>query len=97
MLKRVTKYVEYCDCRHFWIDKECINQEDRQEKELAIQSMDLVYSRSDYPVALLSVRIESIEDLNLLVELLRESLLQMKRWCRFRNGDSRWAGRLERP
>ncbi|KAJ9664587.1 hypothetical protein H2201_005099 [Coniosporium apollinis] len=71
VLKRVTKYVEYCDCRYFWIDKECINQEDRQEKELAIQSMDLVYSRSDYPVALLSVRIESIEDLNLLVELLR--------------------------
>lgn len=59
----------------FWIDQESINQEDKEEKETAMQSMDLVYSNNDWPIALLWVRIETQEDLDLLIRLLRGQLI----------------------
>ena len=37
-----------------WIDKECIDQDNRDDKEAGIQSMDLVYQRSRWPVGLLN-------------------------------------------
>src|SRR2546423_5680856 len=49
-----------------WIDKECIMQDDPQDKELGIQSMDLVYERAPLCVALLDYTIETQEQLNLL-------------------------------
>ena len=70
VLDRVTKYVEYCESELFWIDMECIDQNDPKKKEAAIQSMDQVYSLSDFPVGLLSVQIESEEHMSLLTELL---------------------------
>ncbi|EON65863.1 hypothetical protein W97_05105 [Coniosporium apollinis CBS 100218] len=76
VLKRVTKYVKYRNCENFWIDKECVDQDDPGEQELAIQSMDLVYSLSRYPVALLSVRVESVENFSLLLELLRGAFVR---------------------
>jgi hypothetical protein len=42
----------------FWIDNECINQDDPEEKEVAMQSMDLVYSMSKHPLGLLTRLIE---------------------------------------
>lgn len=71
VLQRAIKFAEYRGCKYFWIDKECINQEDLIQKELAIQSMDLVYHSSDSPVALLPVCINDAECLTILVELLR--------------------------
>ncbi|KAF2459180.1 heterokaryon incompatibility protein-domain-containing protein [Lineolata rhizophorae] len=78
VLDRVTKYSDYCSCTLFWIDKECIDQEDSDKKELAMQSMDLVYSKSRYPVALLSVRIETEEELTILSEVLRNGAGNVK-------------------
>jgi hypothetical protein len=71
VLDRVTKYVEYCKSELFWIDKESIDQNDPKKLEAAIQSMDQVYSLSNFPVGLLSVQIESEEHMDLLTELLR--------------------------
>lgn len=79
VLDRVTKYAEYSKCRCFWIDQECIDQKDPQEQSLAIQSMDLVYSLSNYPVAILSIRIDSSEDLSTLAELLRGTFVREKK------------------
>ncbi|EXJ72410.1 uncharacterized protein A1O5_04914 [Cladophialophora psammophila CBS 110553] len=68
---RVTKFAAYIDCPYFWLDQECIDQEDEDEQEIAIQSMHLVYSRSQHPVALLSTaRIVSGQQLDLLTEIL---------------------------
>ncbi|KIW97349.1 uncharacterized protein Z519_02741 [Cladophialophora bantiana CBS 173.52] len=73
---RVTKFATYIDCPYFWVDQECIDQEDEDEKEIAIQSMDLVYSRSQHPIALLSAaRIVSGEQLDLLAEILSGSFI----------------------
>ncbi|OAP61265.1 hypothetical protein AYL99_03466 [Fonsecaea erecta] len=72
---RVSNFAAYIDCPNFWIDQECINQDDENEKEIAIQSMHLVYRHSDNPVALLTTRISDPEELDLLAELLRGSFV----------------------
>jgi hypothetical protein len=71
VLKRLLSFAAYVRCPNIWIDKECIDQEDKASKEAAIQSMDLVYSLSDYPVALLSTVIEYQTQLKILADLLR--------------------------
>ncbi|KAE8152771.1 heterokaryon incompatibility protein-domain-containing protein [Aspergillus avenaceus] len=75
VLDRVTRYVEsrrkVGDCiEGFWIDQQCIDQDDSEEKEVAMQSMEAVYSHSRFPIALLSVRIESLRDLETLEFIL---------------------------
>lgn len=59
--------------RGFWIDQECIDQDNEAEKQRAVQSIEYVYSYSAFPVALLSVRIESEDQLKNLVYILRRS------------------------
>lgn len=64
-----------------WIDQECIFQGDREDKEMGIQSMDLVYQRASHPVALLSLPMRSQLHLSALLkakdaeEFLPEELL----------------------
>jgi hypothetical protein len=52
VLRRVLSYTKYRDTPFFWIDRECIDQAERQA---AMDSMDLVYQRCHYPVALLEM------------------------------------------
>ncbi|KAF9889727.1 hypothetical protein FE257_007033 [Aspergillus nanangensis] len=56
----------------FWIDQECIAQDDLEEKTLAINSMEYVYRRSQFPVGLLSVCIESEDELSTLKCVLEQ-------------------------
>ena len=79
VLDRVTRYAKYRNCTLFWIDQECVEQQHPRKKELAIQSMDLVYSLSNHPVALLHVSIDSIEDLNILTDLLTGYFVKVNR------------------
>lgn len=58
--------------RGFWIDQECIDQDNEAEKQRAVQSIEYVYSYSAFPVALLSVQIESEDQLKNLVYILGE-------------------------
>ncbi|KAI2614674.1 uncharacterized protein GGS25DRAFT_472680 [Hypoxylon fragiforme] len=67
---RVLNYADHVDCENIWIDRECIDQEDEAEQEAAIQSMHLVYSLSRRPIALLTRPIETIEELDLLTDLM---------------------------
>lgn len=76
VLDRVIAYANYrqargTSVRGFWIDQECIDQENEAEKQRAVQSIEYVYSHSALPVALLSVRIESEDQLENLVYILR--------------------------
>jgi hypothetical protein len=70
--------LDYCNRELFWLDQECINQKRPKEMEAAIQSMDQVYSFSNFPVALLSVRIESEKHMGLLTELLHRKFVRDK-------------------
>ncbi|KIX96810.1 uncharacterized protein Z520_07530 [Fonsecaea multimorphosa CBS 102226] len=72
---RVSKFAAYIACPYFWVDRECINQKNKNEKEVALQSMHLVYRHSDHPVALLTKRIVCPEQLDLLAALLSGSLV----------------------
>ena len=54
VMSRAIKFAANKSQRFIWIDKECIDQEDRNDKEAGIQSMDLVYQRSAWPVGLLN-------------------------------------------
>ena len=71
ILNRAIAYMKCVQCTNLWIDRECIRQDQSPEQELAIQSMDLVYSWSRFPIALLSVRINNSRELYLLTRLLR--------------------------
>jgi hypothetical protein len=86
VLDRVVKYARHYGCKYFWIDKECINQDDSKQKELAIQSMDLVYQLSSYPIALLSIRIHCAEWLNILANLLNGAFVEEKPSFKLRYG-----------
>ena len=55
VLQRVLEYAKEVECEHFWIDQECFDQDDPEEHQAAMDSMDLVYKHSDFPVALLEI------------------------------------------
>lgn len=55
--ERASAYMEYCENELLWVDQGCINQYDKVEKEVTVQTMDLVYSLSKFPVASLHVSI----------------------------------------
>jgi len=59
VVKRAIKFAASRGVKFIWIDQECIEQDDREDKELGVQSMDLVYQRSYYPLGLLEVKIEN--------------------------------------
>lgn len=72
---RVIAYTKYHEMGGFWIDKEGINQKNSEEKAIAVQSMDLVYSNSARPVGLLFTPIKTKDDLTLLRNLLRQEFI----------------------
>ncbi|KAH6955988.1 hypothetical protein BKA56DRAFT_602692 [Ilyonectria sp. MPI-CAGE-AT-0026] len=63
------------DLSVLWIDRECIPQRECNEKKIALHAMDLVYAKSNHPVALLSMRIRLREDLALLTQLMSGELV----------------------
>ncbi|KAI2619382.1 hypothetical protein GGS26DRAFT_330424 [Hypomontagnella submonticulosa] len=67
---RVLNYADHVGCENIWIDRECVNQDNKAEKEAAIQSMHLVYNLSRWPIALLTRVITTAEELDLLADLM---------------------------
>lgn len=61
------------------------NLKNSREKEITIQSMDLVHNLSNYPVALLSISIKMNEELDTLAHLLRGSFVKEMRQKLFLN------------
>ncbi|KAI1447668.1 hypothetical protein F5Y02DRAFT_378088 [Annulohypoxylon stygium] len=68
--RRVLNYANHVRCENIWIDRECIDQQNEAAQEEAIQSMHLVYSLSECPIALLTCTIETEEELDLLANLI---------------------------
>ena len=71
---RVVSYAKHHNVDMIWIDRECVPQEECCEKDTAVQSMDLVYSFSQYSLGLLRSPIDTQKDLELLLKLLRGDL-----------------------
>lgn len=76
ILHRITKYLTNIGVSLFWIDQECINQEDRQAKSDAINAMDIVYRRSRFPLGLLSVPLTLERHINHIQQLLAGNLVE---------------------
>ncbi|KAF4453785.1 hypothetical protein F53441_3611 [Fusarium austroafricanum] len=74
---RMRRYMNRVDAKYLWIDKHCIQQEG-EPKQIGIQAMDRVYSLSEHPVALLSRRIKTMNQLYLLDEILSEDLVSAR-------------------
>ncbi|KAK3352871.1 heterokaryon incompatibility protein-domain-containing protein [Lasiosphaeria hispida] len=53
ILDRAVAFARESGFRFVWIDQECIDQDDAEEKAIAISSMDLVYSRATRSIALM--------------------------------------------
>ncbi|RFU26786.1 hypothetical protein B7463_g9556, partial [Scytalidium lignicola] len=74
VFKRARRYMDYVNVKYLWIDQHCIEQREGRAKETGMQAMDLVYSLSKYPVALLTRPIRSLDELRLLVQILKGQL-----------------------
>jgi hypothetical protein len=78
VMDRALRYAANKGLSFIWIDQECIEQDNPVEKELAIQSMHLVYRRSEYPLGLLTARLlhqEHIEALKFAIRYSFEELV----------------------
>ena len=80
VMDRALRYAAGKELSFIWIDQECIEQDDPVEKELAIQSMHLVYRLSERPLGLLTARIfqqQHVDALNFAIRYsFGESRLQ---------------------
>ncbi|CAG8977678.1 hypothetical protein HYALB_00009623 [Hymenoscyphus albidus] len=65
VLDRAIHFAAHCKVPFVWIDQEC------EEKETAIQSMDLVYQHAVASIRLLDVTITTQEDMDILDSMLR--------------------------
>jgi hypothetical protein len=70
VLERVLRYANHIGKCRIWIDKECSPQEDLVEKQTAMDSMDLVYSKSRHPVGLLAVAFDDQSEVDYLQTLM---------------------------
>ncbi|KAL8664897.1 MAG: hypothetical protein Q9168_007814, partial [Polycauliona sp. 1 TL-2023] len=66
ILDRAIKFAASRNLKLIWIDQECIDQDNREDKELGIQSMDAVYIRSRYPLGLLTCIVPSQRHIDVL-------------------------------
>jgi hypothetical protein len=90
IMDRVVRYVTHFNLSEFWIDQECIDQQDSRAKEFAIQSMDLVYRCSNRPLGILTTSLQQKGQLKLLNQMLlnefvvmNDSSPQLAHWVKF--------------
>jgi arginine repressor len=77
VLSRVLKYAKAVRTKFFWIDQECFDREHPEQHQAAMDSMDLVYKHSRYPVALLEITFGSGE-----VDLMGVLMSRVQEWPR---------------
>ncbi|KAI0388350.1 hypothetical protein F5Y17DRAFT_230254 [Xylariaceae sp. FL0594] len=82
---RTFNYMRAHDVKLLWVDRHSIWQPECKvdcthkmckQKQAAVQTMDLVYRLSLYPVGLLETRICSLDDLDLLITILEGKLVK---------------------
>ncbi len=82
---RTFNYMRARSVKCLWVDRQSLRQDECKaicthkmckQKHAAVQTMDLVYQRSDHPIALLENRMCSLDDLNILVAILAGKLVK---------------------
>lgn len=73
MLQRVIEWAHFCKCHFIWIDQECMDQRNAEDKQTGIQAMDLVYQRASFSVAVLEVEITEQRHIDALEVMLEGS------------------------
>ncbi|KXS98700.1 hypothetical protein AC578_1253 [Pseudocercospora eumusae] len=68
VIERALKFATCVGLSAVWIDQECINQSDREDKEAGINSMDIVYENAQTSLGLLSLQITDQKFLHFLDE-----------------------------
>lgn len=71
VISRAVQFARENNMRLVWIDQECINQDDPEDKEHSIQSMDMVYEQAYVSLGLFNAEIRTqsqLEALNTLYE-----------------------------
>ena len=70
-LRRAISFAKSQRLSYIWIDQECIEQDNPEDKQIGIQSMDFVYRQCAAAVGLVSLRINSqelMDDLHHVIE-----------------------------
>ncbi|KAI9878596.1 MAG: hypothetical protein M1830_000456 [Pleopsidium flavum] len=70
VLEKAIKYAADHDVGLIWIDQDCIQQDNAQEKEEQIQSMHMVYRMSNWPLPWLGTRTTHQAYVNALIALM---------------------------
>ncbi|KAI9859243.1 MAG: hypothetical protein M1813_007017 [Trichoglossum hirsutum] len=70
ILDRAIRFAMEVGLKLIWIDQECIEQDDRLDKELGIQSMDQVFQNALIAIAVLNCKITKQEHLDALFDLV---------------------------
>ncbi len=73
VLDRAISYAVHHDIRAIWIDQECIDQSDPEDKQVGIQAMDLVYQRASHPLAILNTYIETQNQMDAFAAMVKGS------------------------
>ncbi|KAG4437773.1 hypothetical protein IFR05_006758 [Cadophora sp. M221] len=78
VIHRAFRYALAVGIGSVWIDQECIEQDDRADKEAGIQSMDLVYRNAHCALGLLEeCCVEDLDDVESLRKAMTESLTKI--------------------
>lgn len=82
VLDRTFRFIRYKQAHGvmlpLWIDQLSIDQEDTPEKEIAMQSMDMVYQRCTYAVGSLWTQLQTQTEMNRLSDLLSGLIVERK-------------------
>ncbi|KAH6643567.1 hypothetical protein C7974DRAFT_370804 [Boeremia exigua] len=80
VLDRAVDFANSCGLRMIWIDQECLPQPnkdspqaDKDEQQLGVQSMDIVYNRATVTAGLLDVKIDSLWQIKTITALMRST------------------------
>lgn len=75
VMRRAVQFVSHHGLRGFWIDRECLDQEDKISHRRSMQSMDRLYAISPISVGLVDAVINEQWKLDTLRELLSGSMV----------------------
>lgn len=76
IMRRAVHYVQHHHLKGFWIDHECLDQEDTVKHQIAMHSMDRLYAESPCSVGMLTTKVDRQWKLNALSALLDGSLFR---------------------
>jgi hypothetical protein len=70
VIQRALRYADHVESPFIWVDQDCVDQKNTARKRVAMDSMDLVYSRSEFPVGLMATVLNTEDEVSALQSLL---------------------------